>query len=304
MNRSLGTVVVGVGQLEKPDPLLQAAVRLVGDRAATIIAVHTYRLPDPFIASYPDIVTMDPELATAAEQALLRQLEEQINSLGASTVQARVLPGPPDLAILNVAEETGADLIMVGVTERGAISRAVLGTTAGRIVRTSAVPVMIQRSLAPSRPRKILLTTDLSELSGSLYRNGLEIARRLADPQADFRALFVVGQSLPVVPDVQPSFLQSVRERDLDPFLERWTPEGVSCEGRVRLGDPSAEIRAEAEEWGADLLVVGTHGRSGFSRLLIGSVAESISRRAACDVLVVPARGIGEETTEDDQPNS
>src|SRR5690606_35254507 len=117
MNRALGTVVVGVAQVEQPDPLLQAAVGLIGDRATGIIAVHAYRLPDPFIASYPDMVTLDPELATAAEQALLRQLEEQINSLGVARVQARVLPGPPDIAILSVADETGADLILVGGTE-------------------------------------------------------------------------------------------------------------------------------------------------------------------------------------------
>ena len=55
------------------------------------------------------------------------------------------------------------------------------------------------------------------------------------------------------------------------------------------MGEHTSEILAEAEEWGADILVLGTQGRGGLSRFLIGSVAESVVRRAPCDVLVIPA---------------
>lgn len=57
----------------------------------------------------------------------------------------------------------------------------------------------------------------------------------------------------------------------------------------MRLGDPAREIAAEAREWDADLLVLGTHARSGAARVLLGSVAEGALRSARCSVLVVPA---------------
>ena len=67
------------------------------------------------------------------------------------------------------------------------------------------------------------------------------------------------------------------------PFLA----EGVAIETRVRRGDVWREIMAEAEELPADLVVMGTHGRSGFEHLLLGSVTEKVVRRATCPVLTV-----------------
>ena len=56
----------------------------------------------------------------------------------------------------------------------------------------------------------------------------------------------------------------------------------------LREGTPGAEVCASAREWGADLIVIGTHGRSGVSRLLMGSTAETVVRHAPCPVLVIP----------------
>jgi nucleotide-binding universal stress UspA family protein len=62
---------------------------------------------------------------------------------------------------------------------------------------------------------------------------------------------------------------------------------GLTLESRLRRGDPSHEIVEEAKSWGADLIVVGSHGRTGMQRLLLGSVAEQIVRHAPCSVEVV-----------------
>jgi nucleotide-binding universal stress UspA family protein len=57
----------------------------------------------------------------------------------------------------------------------------------------------------------------------------------------------------------------------------------------VRFGDPAEAVVHEARTWSADLLVLGTHGRRGAARLLLGSVAETVLRHAPCSVLVVPS---------------
>lgn len=64
-------------------------------------------------------------------------------------------------------------------------------------------------------------------------------------------------------------------------------PEGLWVSRRLEEGDPVAEILEVARETNADLIVMGTHGRRGLSRLLMGSVAEQVMRRAACPVLTV-----------------
>jgi nucleotide-binding universal stress UspA family protein len=64
----------------------------------------------------------------------------------------------------------------------------------------------------------------------------------------------------------------------------------ASVQEFLPTGDPATEIVTAAREWPADLIVLGSHGRKGVSRLLIGSVAEAVTRRAPCPVLVVRAR--------------
>ena len=66
------------------------------------------------------------------------------------------------------------------------------------------------------------------------------------------------------------------------------TVPGVPVEAVVRDGQAAAEIVDQAISMNADLLVIGTHGRSGFERLLLGSVAEKVLRKARCPVLTVP----------------
>jgi nucleotide-binding universal stress UspA family protein len=75
------------------------------------------------------------------------------------------------------------------------------------------------------------------------------------------------------------------REAKLDSL--RPTVAGVSCERHDLEGNPAEEVLRFAEEEGVDLIVVGSHGRTGLSRMLMGSVAEEIVRRADCPVLVV-----------------
>jgi nucleotide-binding universal stress UspA family protein len=86
-------------------------------------------------------------------------------------------------------------------------------------------------------------------------------------------------------------------ERTLTRVTERLARPGLSVETAVRQGDPRAVIVDEAAEWGADLVVVGSHGRTGLTRLLLGSVAQYVAAHAPCSVEVVRRRrpaGAGE----------
>jgi nucleotide-binding universal stress UspA family protein len=80
------------------------------------------------------------------------------------------------------------------------------------------------------------------------------------------------------------------RLTELNHFVEPEVAPGVSMETLVRDGDAAGEILGQAADMNADLLVLGTHGRSGFARLLLGSVTEKVLRKATCAVLTVPQR--------------
>lgn len=298
MDDPLRTIVVGVGQLDGPDPHLATASRLATEQNARLYAVRAFRLPDPLVAAYPEVATYDPEVARAAEQAVLRRLQDQVAGLGGKGIECRTMAGPADTAIVGLAKEVEADLIVVGATERGGLSRAVLGTTAGRVIRTASAPVLINRRADDRGLRRVLMTTDLSELSGRVHQLGTRLASLLGDADEDIRTLLVLDEDLATLATGAADFVEKVENSELAPFLAQWSPGGVEIAGRVRLGDPAEEILAEIEEWNADLVVVGTHGRSGLSRILIGSVAEAVARRAACDVLVIPRTTFAMDATE------
>ena len=79
-------------------------------------------------------------------------------------------------------------------------------------------------------------------------------------------------------------------DEQLADFLRPAASSGVTPERRLAVGNAAPEILRTAEEIGADLLVMGTHGVGGFQHLLLGSVAEKVLRKAACPVLTVPPR--------------
>ena len=82
------------------------------------------------------------------------------------------------------------------------------------------------------------------------------------------------------------------QERSGESFLQglaRRLPEGIAAEPLLREGAPAETIIATAREWNADLIVMGTHGRGGLERLVVGSTAESVLRAATCPVLTIRA---------------
>jgi len=122
-----------------------------------------------------------------------------------------------------------------------------------------------------------------------------ELARRL---NARLTVLHVIYEAPPMVAAETTLIgpLDSIEDRnraarrELDVFLE-WLTDGggLVCDGVVRFGEPSREIVAYAEEAACDVVVVGTHGRRGLSRWLLGSVAEKVVRNSHVPVLTVRA---------------
>lgn len=141
---------------------------------------------------------------------------------------------------------------------------------------------------------RILCPVDQSDQSRRALDYAVAIARRY---QASVRAVEIVAIGLPPAdyPPAPAEFaltpeVERRRAELLEAFVAPARRDGVTVEAVVRGGFVVEQILLEAEAYGADLIVVGTHGRSGVQRLVLGSVTEKILRRAACPVLTVPPR--------------
>jgi universal stress protein A len=126
----------------------------------------------------------------------------------------------------------------------------------------------------------ILHPTDFSERSGYAFQLACSLAR-------DGGARLIVLHVMPV-PLVQEK--RGYREEMTGELNRLGAPDAqVRVEHRLEEGDPATQILRVAQETGCDLIAMGSHGRTGLDRLLIGSVAEQVLRRAPCPVLTVKA---------------
>jgi nucleotide-binding universal stress UspA family protein len=140
------------------------------------------------------------------------------------------------------------------------------------------------------RIRTILHATDFSEGSAVALRLACSLAQ-----QHGARLVVVHVAEVPIVPYVgglllpeSPTYLQDVKAKLLQVGA---TEAGLPVEHRLVEGEPASEIVSLAAEVGADLIVLGTHGRKGLARLFLGSVAEQVLRLAPCPVLTVKPPG-------------
>lgn len=204
-------------------------------------------------------------------------------------------------AIVQYAEEHGMDLVCMGGTGHRAIERLVLGDTTARVLRHSHVPVLTLRSeIAFDDFRSVLVAVDLGEGS----RRVIEMGAALASPEGRLTVMHVIESAeergLYRIPLEAPA--EDIRaavewcEGALGDLLTGVDPK-IAAPVRVVVGRPGASILAVEKEMEPDVTVVGTHGRHGLDRLVLGSVAERVARRATGPVLVVP--NLAESATQD-----
>jgi nucleotide-binding universal stress UspA family protein len=140
--------------------------------------------------------------------------------------------------------------------------------------------------VASAPPRDVLVATDFSEGADAAVRTAHAYARAL-------------GARLHVLHVTWP---EEIGVTELFAALKASLGDAVPVDVAARHGDPAEEIVRYARSHGVDLIVVGTHGRSGVSRAVLGSVAERVARHAPCPVLTVPAGAAAPAPAEAEAP--
>jgi nucleotide-binding universal stress UspA family protein len=236
-------------------------------------------------------------LAQAAElEARVRHLIGQriAACMPEASVEIFVDQGSAYAEIVRRAETWSADLVVVGSHGMSGMPRGHLGSVAEHVVRNAHCPVLVARA-NPARSGVVVVATDLSGPSMPAVAAGVEEARRrgarlVVVHAIDFASLAVTIEE--IVLDVTGASAnwnidEEIRkgvETKIHDALEKCSGKG---EARVVSGTAAAAIVRCADAVGAELVVVGTRGRTGLTRLALGSVAERVIRSAACSVLAV-----------------
>jgi nucleotide-binding universal stress UspA family protein len=137
--------------------------------------------------------------------------------------------------------------------------------------------------------RHVLCPVDLSELSPATFRVAAMVAQRYG---ASLTVLEMIWVGVSVDTDSTPLEMAPAHRKrftgELQAFVDAHAPAGLAVNVAVREGPVVQGILDEQRARGCDLIVMGTHGRGGFDRLVLGSVAEKVLRKAPCPVLTVP----------------
>ena len=141
---------------------------------------------------------------------------------------------------------------------------------------------------------KILLPTDFSDHANEALRYATQLAQTHAASLCLVHAYDLLPYALPEGPIMDAQQLEAVRaafQKQLEQLRQKAVAAGASrVETQLLQGPASSEIVRVASDQGFDLIVMGTHGRTGLAHLLIGSVTEKVVRKAPCPVLTIPLR--------------
>lgn len=189
--------------------------------------------------------------------------------------------------IVFASKETGASLIILGAGEKKNKDSYQLGTTAGKVMRRSSKPVfVIKNNQDLTEIKNILCPVDFSDESSHALNNAIAIARLFDSKLVVLSVYIPFVQTITRIDPVEVNSQREVdQELDLKRFLEKHNMQSINYVQEIAGGEPDEEILKAIERHNIDLLSMGTTGRSGFNKILLGSVAEKVTREVLCSFI-------------------
>jgi nucleotide-binding universal stress UspA family protein len=250
--------------------------------------------------------TLAPDLDAAITAYAHDTMREVVERLGASgrSVEGKVVRGRAASAIIDDAGDFRADLVIVGSRGHGTTASLLLGSVSSEVVDHAACPVLVARTATLSR---VVFATDESPsaqaaeaiLAGWPIFGGVPIH---VVSVADVGHPWTTGIAPTLYAQVLDAYAADLRQAKIEhqriaaDAAARLGEGGRETDAEMREGDPAGEVVAVAEQRGADLIVLGSRGRTGLTRLLLGSVARNVLSGTTASVLIV--RDGTEESTE------
>jgi nucleotide-binding universal stress UspA family protein len=218
-----------------------------------------------------------------------RNMDKVVEAISLPVVDAIVKSPREASAILEHAEAHDCGLIVMGTHARKGVERMFMGSVTAEVLRRSPVSVMIigprHEAPAPDSYRRVLVPVDFSDSSREALRQASVIAE-----QHDARLMVVHAVEPPMSVPYDAHLVTADEMHDravgaLEEFLADADLPRAAQDKLVMVGPPDDAIVSFADDESVDLIVMGTVGRSGLSRILLGSTTERVLRKAPCPVL-------------------
>jgi nucleotide-binding universal stress UspA family protein len=289
--RQLKRIIVGHDLGVGGEVALRSAVVLANRCDAALRLVHVVEPLDAYQRiSHP--LTSPFTLEEIAQKTGARLQALAVSpELARLQVEYEVRKGKPFVELIIAGRAWLADLIVVGGASR--TEEPFLGSTSERVLRKALVPVMVAKKPLSSEVKTFLVPTDFSSCARKAAEEALMLAKNFSARVIFFHALDLapsytvayahdLGVSVPISPPSPEEI-----EPEWKAFLSGLPLDNVDWEKSTEEGQAATAIVHRAKRIQADMIVIGTHGRSGLAHMLLGSVAEKVVRTASCPVLSI-----------------
>lgn len=268
-----GTQLRLVTVLEPLEPIMSAAWVLPGNQDGSTNAEHE---------------------SEKTAQAVLDQAARALAHTGLD-ISRRIMHGRPASKIVENAKDFAVDLILMGSRGHGTVASMILGSVSAEVADRAPCPVLIARRSVLTR---VILGVDGTDFgrraeevvaTWPIFKNvAIEVTNvaQLALPWTSGLALSASEPPAAEIVETAEAIIAEHRKL-CEEAARRLAAAGRRVSARVVQGYPAAELIRAAEDHQADLVVVGTHGRAGLARVVLGSVARNVMLHAPCSVLLV-----------------
>ncbi|MCB0564034.1 MAG: universal stress protein [Phaeodactylibacter sp.] len=225
----------------------------------------------------------------------LAAVNARIQKEGVNRVEPLLEWGEHCNKIVDTGKRLDVNLILIGAGERDEGQQLRLGSSAEKIIKRSGQPVLVVEPGRPLAVKTILCPVDFSDQSRRALKDAIIFARR-------FEAELTILSVYKPITSSTFSFKYDWEEENtriafkhiaqFNEFLKEFNLRDVNWKKEVRRGKPDTEIRAEISESNIDLLIMGTTGRSGLSKMMIGSVTEKVIREVPCTFITTKTQDV------------
>jgi nucleotide-binding universal stress UspA family protein len=292
-------VVLAVDGSEAAERAVELCASIAWPEETRLRVVTVIEPYEPIVAadwSMPLSDVDDPANGEAmrSARAVVRQATRQLARSGLD-LDGSVLWGRPATRIVEAAVDLSADLIVVGSRGHGTIASMILGSVSAEVADHAHCPVLVARSTGLTR---VVLGVDGSEFARTaesvveawpMFEKAAIEATSVAQVALPWTAGLAIGFYEP--PGAEMSDIKEPIVAEMRGFADaatgRLSEAGLRASSHVVTGSPAATLIRAAQAHQADLIVVGTHGTTGLTRAIVGSVARNVMLHAKCSVLFV-----------------
>jgi nucleotide-binding universal stress UspA family protein len=290
--------------------LLQKILVPVDFGEASLRAIDTAVMISGYFLSEITILHVNPAkiISEETEKLIIKNIQFEMKKLlddsvfgNVKSVEMLTENGNPMDRISEVAKINEMNLIIMGEGNHSENEHFKLGTTTEKLMQKNEIPLMVVKN-EPVKPfKKILCPVDFSESSKRALTNAVFLSNRFGAQLTIlnvFSPLEVFSYWIDVDNKKENQIQLQQQKAEFDHFLKDFHINKDLQSFKIAQGEPEEEILKEIKKQGADLLIMGTTGKTGLSKILLGSVTEKVTREVPCNFIITNESEISDEIFE------